>query len=74
MAYEFLPVILLFICTNTSLSNLINHGAKIIRAPVRDQTVSKGSIVTLACEAEGHPKPKISWKLNRIEIKSSDLN
>ena len=64
MVQAFLHVILLVICTNTSLSN--------IRAPVINQTVSKGSIVTLPCQAEGHPKPEILWKLNGIEIKNSD--
>lgn len=42
-------------------------GPKLVIAP-NDVTVTSGQTATLYCEAEGVPKPVLSWKRGRIDI------
>mgnify|MGYP001195513494 CR=1 FL=1 len=51
--------------------NILTVAADITDGP-RDQIVSKGSNVTINCEAEGFPKPNITWFLNNTQLTPSD--
>ena len=52
--------------------NILTMAAKVREGP-KDQTVEiKGSTVTLRCETEGWPTPKLTWSINGNEIVSND--
>ena len=42
-----------------------------ISDPPRDTTNKEGSAVTFFCEAEGYPKPAITWEVNRMPVLNS---
>lgn len=48
--------------------NILRQSAKIKTGPREEETVSKGSNVTIHCVAEGFPKPVISWQFNGVQI------
>lgn len=49
--------------------NVLTVGAVITEGP-RNQIVSKGSNVTMRCKSEGHPAPKVTWKVNGQAVTS----
>ena len=51
--------------------NILTVTAAIYDGP-RDQIVSKGSNVSMRCEADGFPKPSVTWFLNDTAISDSD--
>lgn len=42
-----------------------------INVPLRDATGKEGSVATFVCEAEGYPKPVITWKFNNTTVSNS---
>ena len=51
--------------------NILTVAAVITTGP-QDLIVSKGSNVTMKCEADGYPKPSIKWNLNGTTLAESD--
>ena len=46
--------------------------AHIVQGPRKHNTASRGQNVSLTCQAEGYPKPVISWSVNGSEIFEED--
>ena len=44
--------------------NILTVVARIKEGPAKELVASKGSNVTLPCETEGYPKPRITWTVN----------
>ena len=51
--------------------NILTEVARIKQGPPTQLVASKGSTVSLPCEAEGYPKPSISWTVNGTVINNS---
>ena len=52
--------------------NILNQRATIVEGPKEEKMVSKGSNVTMKCQAEGYPKPTISWEFENNQIISNE--
>merc|ERR1719376_1607836 len=42
--------------------NILTVSARITRGPPKELLVSRGSLVMLPCEVEGHPRPSVTWR------------
>ena len=51
--------------------NILTVSARITRGPPKELLVSRGSLVMLPCEVEGHPKPSITWSKDGVSVKES---
>ena len=52
--------------------NILTIGARIKEGPKATLVASKGSDVVLRCEAEGFPRPQVTWSVNNTEILGGD--
>ena len=52
--------------------NILTIGALIKEGPKPMLIASKGSDVVIRCDAEGFPRPEISWSVNGSEIETGD--
>ena len=52
--------------------NILTIGALIKEGPKAKLIASKGSDVVMRCDAEGFPRPDITWSVNGSEIRDGD--
>ena len=52
--------------------NILTIGALIKEGPKPTLIASKGSDVVIKCDAEGFPRPEISWSVNGTQIETGD--
>ena len=52
--------------------NILTIGAMIKEGPKPKHIASKGSDVVLRCDAEGFPRPAITWSVNGTEIQEGE--